>query len=199
MEKNSHWITKIIPQICESLSLDIQGSPPPFPLGEVIQTLKASLNFQNLSIQIDKMEFITKDKFYHGFEAKNIFTSIKMSPLNEDIHLIVGISDIHKLIPYMIEEDDQENTVLSIKNESITKGLYTYFITEVIDAIVQTDVYRDFSIKMSDAQITALSAYSIDLSVKVQNDTIHARILVPNKMYKDFHAHYTFIEPTLEN
>ena len=52
---------------------------------------------------------------------------------------------------------------------------------------------------MSDGQITALSAYSIDLSIKLLNDTLHARILIPNNLYKDFQSHYTYVEPTLAN
>jgi type III secretion system YscQ/HrcQ family protein len=189
------WLKRITPQIFESLSLSEQGTLPPFALEDFQQTLRESLNLENLSISIEKMDFIDGDHFFDHLSNKTISIPLTLHPLDGLCHFVMGSKDVGTLIQNMQKEEE----ALSLENDSMIKGLYTYFITEAIDAIHLLENYLDLSLKITEGTITDLSAFAIDISIKINDHNLPARLLVTKKLYKAIHAHYKFIPPTLDN
>jgi type III secretion system YscQ/HrcQ family protein len=198
MTASSTWLKKAVPEIFDTLSLSERGSIPPFPLEEVVSTLKESLGLEDLSVNIEKMDFIDGDIFFEGLGRKTLSIPLVLSPLKGLFYLVMGVKDVQTLISCM-EKGIEDSTKILVENESIVKGLYTYFITEAIDSIMQKKVYADLNLKISEGTIKEFSAYGIDLSIQVKGNYLPARILIPETFYKEIHSHFTFIPPTLEN
>ncbi|MCH9617357.1 MAG: hypothetical protein SP4CHLAM5_09770 [Chlamydiia bacterium] len=198
MTASSTWLKKAIPEIFDTLSLSERGSIPPFPVDEIVGTLKESLGLEDFSVAIEKMDFIDGDTFFEGLGRKTLSIPLTLSPLKGLFHLVMGMKDVQTLISCM-EKGVEDSTKILVENESIVKGLYTYFITEAIDSIMQKKVYANLNLKISEGTIKEFSAYAIDLSIQVKGNYLPARILIPDTFYKEIHAHFTFIPPTLEN
>lgn len=198
MTTSSTWLKKAVPEIFDTLSLSERGTIPSFPLEQVVDTLKTSLGLDDLSITIEKMDFIDGDLFFEGLGRKTLSTPLTLAPLKGLFYLIMGVNDIQTLISCM-EKGEEDSTKILVENESIVKGVYTYFITEVIDSIMQKKVYKNLSLKIGEGAIKEFSAYGIDLSIHIKGNYLPARILIPNAIYKEIHAYFTFIPPTLEN
>ena len=198
MSTNTTWLHKAVPEIFDTLSLSERGTLPTFPLDEIANSLKESLQLSDFSISIEKMDFIDGDLFFKGLGTKTLSIPLTLSPLSGIFHLVMGTKDTQTLISQMEKGEDDSNKIL-IENESVVKGLYTYFITEVIDSIMQKGVYPDLSLKICEGTIKEFSAYAIDLLIHVNGSFLPARLLVPDPFYKAIQNHFTFIPPTLDN
>lgn len=195
---NTAWLSKITPELYDALSLDEKGTIPPFPLEKVTKLLKQALQIDDISINIQKMDQIDGDQFFNGLGTKNIVIPLSLLPLNGPFYFVMALDDIKTLISSMTKEESAESSI-AIEDESLVKGLYTYFVTETIDAIMQTKVYGDLSLKMTEGSINDLSAYAIDVMLHVKGTNLPSRVLLPGTFLKSIHAYYSFQTPTLEN
>jgi|GEM_PF-2930995 len=198
MTTASAWLKKITPVIFETLSLSDKGSIPPFNMKSFISSMNTSLGRDDLSITIDKQDFISADAFYKGLGPKTSFVSFSLHPLEGKIFFIMGQDSIKDLISTM-EKSNQDPSGICIENNEVIKGLYTYFITEAIDSIMQLNMYKGLSLAISEGSMTELSALSLDISISLANRHFLARVLIPNKIYKAINDHFAFIPPTLQN
>ena len=192
------WIEKAIPEIYSSLSLEEMGSVPPFPVDRVVDSLKGALNIDDLSISIEKMDFVEGAAFFKGLSKKTLSTSLSLFPIDAMAYLVVGF-DSAKELALVMEKESGESARVMGENESVVKGIYTYFVTGIIDSIVQSKVYGNLSIKISDAPFKELSAFCVDLIFQVEKHVIPAKLLFPQKSYQNIQNHFAFIPPTLEN
>ncbi len=198
MTTASTWLKKITPVIFETLSLSDKGSIPPFKMKSFISSMNTSLGREDLSITVDKQDFISADAFYKGLGNKTNFVSFSLHPLEGKIYFVMGTDSIKGLISTM-EKPNEDPSTIFIENEEVIKGLYTYFITEAIDSIMQLKMYNGLSLAIGDGSIHELSALSLDITISLANRTFLARLLIPNKIYRAINDHFTFIPPTLEN
>ena len=198
MTQTQDWLKKVTPEIFETLSLSDSGSAPAFPVDDFVNSLKESLKLEDLSISTGKMGIIEEDSFFRGLGQKTLSTPLALSPLDGIFHFVMGIDDIKTLISFM-EEGKDETPAFSLEDESIVKGVYTYFMTEAIDSIMALNIYKDLSLKISDGAITSISAFAIDITISVKGAHLLGRIIIPNDFYKAFQSHFTFIPPTLDN
>jgi type III secretion system YscQ/HrcQ family protein len=198
MTTASTWLKKITPVIFEALSLSDKGSIPPFKMKPFITSMHTSLGRDDLSITVDKQDFISAESFYKGLGSKTNFVPLCLHPLNGKIYFVMGSDSIKSLISTM-NKSKEDPSFISIENEEVVKGLYTYFITEAIDSLMQLNMYPGLSLVISEGAMTELSALSLDITISLANRHFLARLLVPNKIYKAINEHFTFIPPTLEN
>ncbi len=198
MTTDTTWMKKMIPSIFETLSLSDHGTIPNFPMEGFITAIKKSLGLESLSIQLEKMGWIDPHFFYTGLGTKTIVIPLSMAPLSGEIFFVMGMEDIKALIGCMEKSDTVKGTI-TLDNETIIKGLYTYVLTELIDTIMELKVYKDLSIKITDVKIEPIESYGIDLSIDIQGAILPARLLIPNTFYTSIHSYFTFIPPTLEN
>ncbi len=198
MTTASTWLKKITPVIFETLSLSDKGSIPPFNMKSFISSMNTSLGRDDLSIKVDKQDFISADAFYKGLGSKTNFVPLFLHPLEGKIYFVMGTDSIKGLISTM-DKSNEDPSIISIENDEVIKGLYTYFITEAIDSIMQLKTYKGLSLAIGEGPIHELSALSLDLTISLANQSFLARLLIPNKIYKAINDHFTFIPPTLEN
>ncbi|MCH9811404.1 FliM/FliN family flagellar motor switch protein [bacterium] len=192
------WIEKAIPEIFDTLSVKEMGSVPAFPMDRVIDNLKGALNVDNLSISIEKMDFVEGNTFFKGLSKKTLSTTLSLFPIDGNCFLVIGLDDAKSLVS-TVEEESAGSTKMMLENESVVKGIYTYFVTEVIDSIMQTKAYGNLTMKISDTPFRELSAFCIDLLFHIENLSIPVKLLFPKDSYKKIQDHFAFIPPTLEN
>ena len=198
MSTDALWMKKISPSIFETLGLSDQGTLPQFPMEEFILSLKESLQLENLSIQLGKMDCIGAESYYSGLGTKTIVIPLSLSPLSGEMYFVMGIDDIKTLISWMQTADTDQGSI-ALDNQAIVKGLYTYLITQAIDSIMQLKIYKDLSIKITSGNNESLQCFAIDLTISSNIDHLAARMLLPLPLYRSIHSHFTFISPTLEN
>jgi type III secretion system YscQ/HrcQ family protein len=196
MNHSQAWLKKITPDIFDTLSLSDKGTAPPFLLEEFTNVLKESLGQNDLKITLGKMDFIEEGDFLKGLEKRTFSTPLGLFPLDGIFHLIMGINDIKALISSMQED---LSFCFSLEDEETLKGVYTYFITQGLDAVTKVGIYKDLSFKIMEGEINELLAFAIDFKIHVKGNILSGRILIPKSFYKVFQSHYTFIPPTLEN
>lgn len=190
------WLKQITPEIFETLSLSDQGSIPPFSFEEFSNLLKEGLGQESLSCSALKMDFIEGDAYFEGLTNKTIMIPITAYPLKGKGFFVMSHQDIQSLIRNMMNEDSSS---LTLENEPMMKGLYTYFIAEALDSIAQMEDFADLALKISEGMMTDLSAYAIDVSINIGKDKLLGRLLLTKELYKSIHNHFKFTEPTLEN
>jgi type III secretion system YscQ/HrcQ family protein len=196
MTADALWIKKIAPSIFESLSLSDLGSIPTFPLQSFTEQLKQSLELSDLSIEIGKIDTLTADSYYSALGSKPCVISLEMTPLDGEFYFAMAIEDIKGLIQKM---EGEEPSPLTLENESVVKGLYTFFIAEALHTIMGLKVYQNLSLKMIEKKNEALESYSIDLGITIKGTPFWARLLIPFPFYRSIHSHFTFIPPTLDS
>ena len=71
----------------------------------------------------------------------------------------------------------------SLDNDSVIKGIYTYFLLEAIDSISKLGIYKDLSLKIMDGEVSELLAFAIDFTLLIKGNHLMGRILIPKGFY----------------
>lgn len=192
------WLENITDKLFDSLSLEDKGTLPIFPLESFSSSLSKNLG-KPVSIRLEKVHMLESSDFYKDLGNKTLSSPLCFSGIDHFFSFSMPIEDVQFLLSYMEKNENEQNETLIIEDESLVKGLYTYFITEAIDVITQLNVYKDLQLKITDKSINFSSAKCLDISIELENKKLMGRFFIPEDFEKALNSHFSFVKPTLAN
>lgn len=181
MSLSPSWIQPIETQLKEILDLPDFSFLASFPFEDFTDFISSHLGLSPLSIEVGTKEWKTSDSFFTGLGSSPISISFAASPLNGEALWILSYEDLQTLI-FWIKDKNQKG--IELTNPELIKGIYRYAMLVALDGLSKTDLFKQFSLKLTKDSKLEERGYAIDIALLHNEKRIWGRLIL-SQSFKD--------------
>ena len=186
MRMREHWVKKVKDLAEESRLIPMWGNVPHFPLEDFINALRQSLKIEDLDLSIESSDWVEYENILQGLGEHPTVLSLTMSPLTPSFFCALAKEDVAKLSSLMLDQNGKWN----FADPDYQKGFFRYCFLNVIQAFDALKAYDDLSPKLNHQGMPKERAYCINAQLKVQDQTLHIKIVLPESFHKILSSHF---------
>lgn len=197
MDESTTFLKEIEPAVLEHLSEKVKNfSAPSFPIKEIAQKLKTTLNTESFDIEIGTQEWKSHESLLNGLGKNPISLPLEMTPLEGSLYWVMGVEDIEKLINWMKFLKSGE---MNLGAPELLRGVYRYVALEVADVIASITPFSDLSLKLGEQHPFDETCYSMDISIKNGEQSVWGRLVLSKAFKSSFENHFAIKKVTLKD
>ena len=188
MNPSPSWIQPIEHELKELLELPNLSFSATFNLKTFSSIISSRLGISDLSIELGTKEWKTRDSFFSGFGTNPVSISLQASPLNGDCFWIMGYEDLQTLVSWIKDENQKS---LELENPELIKGIYRYAILVALSGLSETDLFKQFSLKITKESKFEDKGYAIDVALVHGDKRIWGRVIISSKFKDSFMSFFS--------
>lgn len=186
MSPSPSWTQPIEHQLKEVLTLPNISFSTAFPFEAFTTFLSSKLNITPFAIELGSMEWKTQDYFFTGLGSSPISISLQATPLNGDAFWIMAYEDLQTFVSWI--KDLNEKT-FELENPELIKGVYRYASLVALDALSQSDLFKELSFKLTQDAKLSEKGYTIDVALVHNEKRVWGRLIL-SPTFKDSFMHF---------
>ncbi len=183
MSLSPSWIQPIENQLKEILDLPDFSFLASFPFEDFTAFISSHLGVSPLSIELGTKEWKTGDSFFTGLGSFPISISFAASPLNGEALWIVSYEDLQTLVSWI---KDKNQKGIELNNPELIKGIYRYAMLVALDGLSKTDLFKQFSLKLTKDSKLEERGYAIDVALLHNEKRIWGRLILSHTFKDSF-------------
>jgi hypothetical protein len=181
------WIQPVENQLKEILDLPDFSWNASFSLSDFSSFISSRLGISPLSIELGESGWKTKDSYFAGLGSSPISASLQMSPLEGDCFWITPYEDLETLVSWI---SDKNQKTLELNNPDLIKGVYRYVLLIALEALGQTELFKQFSLKLTKDVKPEEQGYAIDVALIHGEKRIWARLVLSRDFKESFMRYF---------
>lgn len=187
------FIEKIQKGAEEAMEIPLWGSPPAFPIEDFCEKLTTHFEAKQLKIEIEKSQWLPKEKLTNGFGKAPMIQPLALSPLPGSHYLIIPAILEEVLLNHFLQ-----NTGKIPANSILKEGLFAYLMTCAMHTLNQINPYGNVVVTFADeSPLPEEGGLAIDLSLTLGSESIPFRLIAPEESRRSFAAHFSMQKPPL--
>lgn len=184
------YTKKIESIVSASKLIPMWGAVPNFPWDEFTDKLKASLEIDDLSLNVGKASWRNSIELLSGLGADPIKIAINLTPLTDAFFLVIPREDLGRLSSWMLGQE-------TFTDKDLQKGFFEFATLHALASTDQLAIFHQLSPKIDDAPFTKQNSYTVDVALMHQGETIWCRLVLPESFHGAITKHYKSHMPPL--
>lgn len=181
------WIKAIESAVKELQSVPLWGNPPPFPWEELSLKLQEELELPELALSFHQIQSVSDP--LEGFGKDAHIVPIELTPLSEKAFWIMSASDEKELTKICLSPQKPPK---GFSDPKLQEGFSLFLDVSAIDVINSLSAFDDLSLTMGKiGELPSGSGLGIDLSLKIRDKTLWARVFCPASFHRAFSSHFS--------
>ncbi|MCH9614300.1 MAG: hypothetical protein SP1CHLAM54_17420 [Chlamydiia bacterium] len=184
------YTKKIESIVSASKLVPMWGEVPNFPWDEFTEKLKTSLEIEDLTLNVGKSNWRDQHELTSGLGADPTKIAINLTPLTDPCFLVIPQEDLTRLSTWMLGSE-------TFTDQDLQKGFFEFATLHALASTDQLAIFHQLSPKIDDAPFTKQSAYTVDVALMHQSETIWCRLVLPESFHSAILDHYKNHMPPL--
>jgi flagellar motor switch protein FliN len=182
-----YWLETVTAAVDALKEIPLWGHPPDFPLAAVEEKLE-ELFRAPVKLSIENRELRFSDSALSGLGSHPFTMALELTPLSTPFYLAMGQEEIGKLVQLTLST---EKGGKGFTTPTFQEGFWHFFMLQVLKEIDELHPFGNLSLKIAaTSPLPEQQAISFDISLKIQEQTLWARILCPIAFTHAFKAHF---------
>lgn len=186
------WIRSLSSALLEMTQIPLFGHVPPFDTSLWEEKLMSFLELSHLELKIEKVDALSKDHFLTNLGTNPLTTSFTLSPLQENIHLVIASEDVSLLTQSLLISRGRNK---GFSSPSFIEGFYRYFLLQLLQFFSEQESslkpWGNLSLKMAPkTPLPEEEALAVDLVAKLPLGDILLRFIYPSSLQKALRAYF---------
>lgn len=186
-ETPKKWIKQIESLILQSQEIPMWGTFPSFPWKDFAKQLSETLQTKGIKIYSGEAEWKKGSSVLSGLGRSPLQLGIELSPLQGSISFVFPTEDFSKLSSWMIDPKGGDE---GFSDPYLQKGFFRYLMVEAIDVIDKLDILKGLKPKLIEMPLVKEDAYSIDIAIEKNKETVWGRLICPPIFQESFKRHF---------
>ncbi len=188
MTPQQSWIQPIENQLKEILDLPDFAWDASFSLEQFASLISSRLGISPFSIELGESGWKNKDSYFSGLGSSPISVSLQISPLQGDCFWIASYEDLETLVSWI---SDKNQKTLELQNPDLIKGIYRYILLITLEALGETELFKQFSPKLTKEVRPDEVGYAIDIALTHGEKKIWGRLVLSKVFKESFMRHFS--------
>ncbi|MCB1118777.1 MAG: type III secretion system cytoplasmic ring protein SctQ [Chlamydiia bacterium] len=177
------------------------GAPPPFPLEEFTDKLRALLDQDTFSISYTEPRWVEQEALFAGMGDSLHLIPIRVTPLEGQLTFALTRQDLKSLLQYLLNDN---HSPLPPLNGDYVDAFATFLASEALSLIQQCAFDNKLSFQLlSKATPPDEACLTLDITLESAPKSWTGRLLLDKTFQKSFKAHYSArtmkISPSMRN
>ena len=160
------------------------GHPPQFPWEKCSHVLGELLN-GDVKLSLGSADWKEAPHLETGFGESPAVISLELAPLDTPCFLLLPKSDVAKLTQALIGD-----TGPGLQDDEISKSFFEFSMLKVLSELSDLKPFGDLTPLLSDQPFDVKRSYCQDLALKLGDQTLWLRLVLPEKFHGLFHKHF---------
>lgn len=167
-------------------AIPLEGNVPPFPWDAVSEKLKTALDLTALKLSIDDAKVVSDPFAGYGKDAHVL--AFNLTPMIEKAYLIISVADRAQLLNLALST---KKPLKGFSSSKLQEGFFNFLFISACQVINSLGAFGDLSATLASPSALELEGFAIDLSLKIEDDTLHVRIFCPPDFETAFAEHFS--------
>lgn len=186
-------LKKIEGSVEEAKLIPLWGSPPPFPLEEVVDCLKEALHIEDLTLSVTASKKRNGADLLAGMGDNPTRLAFALSPLAPPVQWVVSYEDMSTLTTLLLAPQKNKG----FTDARLKEGFLRYICLEVLHAIAPLRPFGDLSLSFAPLPSLPKEALCLDVTFTVKGQSLWGRILCPLELQHALREHFALTKPPL--
>lgn len=182
----SYIIQKLSSALEERKEIPMWGNLPSFPLSEFASLLKKTFGSKDLSIEISKADWISKEDLEDMLSSSLTPLYFCMHPLSPSFSLYLSNEDLEKFSVFVTDVDEKR----TLNNQAFEKAFTQFIFLKVLKHVDELKVYEGLKVKLTTTPALVEESYTIDLAIRFSEKEIVAKLVLPKTFHHILTSHY---------
>ena len=185
----AHAIEEILK---EALEVPAWGAPPAFPWEEFSHALAQELELEQVKITVGKGSW-SEDPL-PGLGSSPISLKFELTPLSAPAQIFMPKEDLTTFCELLGGSEVEE----SFSADELLKGFFRFIAMRIAGVLDQKKIYGDLTPKILQGESKPTPGYTLDIALKIGDQTVWTRLLFPKEFQEAFRTHYSSRENLME-
>lgn len=190
-----YWLEAINTAVDALKETPLWGHPPDFPLAIAEEKLERVFKTP-VKLSIEAPELRSEETTLSGLGAAPFTMALELTPLSQACYLAMGQEEVRKLAQLTLST---EKGTKGFTTPAFQEGFWRFFVLRVIKEIDELHPFADLALKIATpTPLPQTEALTFDICLKIQEQTLWARIICPTAFRQAFKSHFVSSFPLLE-
>ena len=182
-----NWIKQVESLALSATDQAMWGALPSFPWESLNQRIQTAFEIEGLEIQGKQGEWKKGSEILSGMGESPLHLAFELSPLKGSCSLILPAEECAKLCAWIIHPSAENE---GFSDPFLQKGFFRYLCSQIALIFEELKPYEGLTPLFVEMPLAKEEAYSLDIAITYQKQTVWGRLLCPTLFQQSLKAHF---------